>query len=372
MGPRVPIAPPQTRSATSTRIIGGGTVTIPPGKTAQQTITERHTTTATATPYKEPLIECFGEMVLVRVVTEITGQCTITTTTETVPDDPGDSPIPDEVSTETIPYQSDHSVGLAFNCTRFLWFEPRESDAFPPNLVHIFPLSSFLPAQTRTNLIKTWENPMQGRDDLVYTLHDDKRPDFSGQGNTIQSSGKYNWFFTLMPSPVDDWQSNTTVNINITCGCRYHAPLTFTFSLSLGRDMVLVSDVNGNANPVDILACYNRVPDYDLQVPKQDPRVSLNFSPSARGGKITFSNADSDIVDRLTQTEYVLVTWKESSKTRGAWCKIVFLDKDELSTIRKPTIVVIGDLPKTSVSDMQVYIANGILYHKRLKNVPFK
>jgi type II secretory pathway pseudopilin PulG len=367
-GPRQAIPSPQTRTVPSTpKPFPSETITTSLGKPAQRTITERHTTRATATPYKEAFIESFGEMVLVRIVIVVTGECIIETTTEIVPDDPNDPRIPPQTSTEHFPFRNEYSTRLyAFNCTRFLWFEPRGSDAFPPNLVHIFPLSSFQPVQARQELIKKWEEPMRGHDDLVYSTYDHKRPDFAGQNDKVQSSGKYNWFFTLMPSPADDWHRSTNVRIHSTCGCRYKESIEFSLSIPLGRDMVLVSDVNGIVTPVDILACYNRVPDYDRQV----SIPSGNFTPSSRGGTITFSNVGADIVDRLTQTKYVFVSWKESSKTRGAWCKIVFLDKDVLSN-RNPQIVVTGNLQNVG-ENIRVYIPNGVLYHKRLRSVQFK
>ena len=353
-GPLEQIAPPQTQSRSE--VIFSDTVTIPDG---EQTTTETITHTVTATPCKQAQIECFGEMVLIRFVVNVTGACVTTRTVRTVPPQPTDG----SAEIDRIPLYNEIPRGLAFNCTRFIWFEPRENEAFPPNLVHIFPLSQFQPDQSRKNLINKWEEPMRGKDDLLYTTYDDKRPDFTGQGDKILSSGKYNWFFTLIPSPVDDWRRNTTLRISTSCACGGHS-FAFRFTIPLGRDMVLVDDVNSIAANVDLLACHNRVPDYDRQV--EIP--SGNFSPSSRGGQITFSNADSDIVDRLTQTKYVLVTWKESRRTRGAWCKIVFLDKDESSNPRNPKIVVFGDLPNIA-NDMHVYITNGVLYHKRLENV---
>jgi hypothetical protein len=170
---------------------------------------------------------------------------------------------------------------------------------------------------------------------------------------------------------------------------------------------------------VDALACYNRVQDYDeqvIEVPLSD------FSPSPSGGTLTFSNPSAppaEILDRFSEAKYVLASWWErrprsitfsgsrtvtisatvdiitrsrtisatSTRTVGieldflesAWSKIVFVDKDERSSPRKPKLVVTGDVsnltdPNTVVDRrVWVYIPNGILYHKRLEDrVPIR
>jgi hypothetical protein len=164
---------------------------------------------------------------------------------------------------------------------------------------------------------------MRGQDDLVYTSYSDKRPDFANQGGKIQSSGKYTWFFTFLPT------SNADKKVD-----------------------------------VDVLACYNRVPDDDIQ-------AKCELSASKGGGILTFSDvtySHATYSERLEDTKCVFVTWETTEGTGesdGAWGKIVFLDK----TSSKPQVVVVGrHLPET-VSDVQVYIPSGVLYHKRVKNI---
>jgi len=190
----------------------------------------------------------------------------------------------------------------------FTWVEPHENQNLTEP-THIF-----------RYVKKDWQEIMRGQDDLVYTTYSDKRPDFAGQGNKIQSSGNYTWFFTSRK----------------------------------------VKDKDTAA--VDVLACYNRVPSDDQQV----PILQNDFSPSFGGG--TFTLPDASYTERFTQTKYVFVTWnKTGSGLDGAWCKIVFLDK------LTQKIVVTGDLEGIDNNDdIQVYIPSGVLYHKRLADVPVK
>jgi len=161
---------------------------------------------------------------------------------------------------------------------------------------------------------------MRGQDDLKYTTYSDKRPDFAGQENKIQSSGNYTWFFTFRPR-----QGASKVD-------------------------------------ADVLACHNRVVEDDRQVPPAD------FQPSSTGGTFTL---DSGLVELLTQTKYVFVTWENTNEEGkpvidGTWCKIVFLDK---SNPARPRIVVTGDLQGIG-NGIRVYFPSGVLYHKRLEDVP--
>ena len=216
------------------------------------------------------------------------------------------------------------------NCTKFLWIEPQVMSD-PPE--HIFCIgATFKPPDKSGNPTNNWTEWMTGQDDILFTYHSNKRPDLAGQpGDRIQGSGKYTWFFTYLPQPSDDNGSLDAV--------------------PLGN---LVSPVT-----VDILACHNRVPTDDVQVP------DVEFISSSGGGRFTFP--DTEHLELLTQTKYVFVTWEDASILKGAWCKIVFLDKDERS--RKPKIVVTGSLPDVPGNGMYVYIPSGVLYHKRLEGV---
>jgi type II secretory pathway pseudopilin PulG len=205
--------------------------------------------------------------------------------------------------------------------TKFVWFEPRDMDP-AGGAVQIDDASAHIVYVS----VKDWQEIMRGQDDLDYTMHPDRRPDLSKQGGNIRSSGKYSWFFTFLPLPLTSSEKSV---------------------------------------PVDVLACYNRVPSDDQQ------EVNAIFTRSRRGGTFTFLNAEH--LELLTQTKYVFVTWEEEagSLEGGAWCKIVFLDKESSA----PKIIVTSDGDLSGLSDgddTQVYIPSGVLYHKRIGNVPIR
>lgn len=207
-----------------------------------------------------------------------------------------------------------------FNCTKFIWVEPWGMQD-PP--YHIFCINSFVPADR-------WDEVMRGQDDLDTVIYDDKRPElkFNKEGKPL-SYGKYTWFFTYLPTTNDS-----------------------------SKNAVSLANVDSPV-AVDVLACYNRVPSDDRQVQPN------GFLPSQDGG--TFSFPNTALVELLTQTKYVLVTWGTPTQVEGgAWCKIVFLDKST------PRIVVTGNLGAISgnITNIQIYIPSGVLYHKRLENVP--
>ena len=205
------------------------------------------------------------------------------------------------------------------NCTRFIWYEPAE--VYDPEF-HVFCVSTFITA-------KKWDEVMRGQDDLDYTASTGKRPElkFNNDG-TPQSLGKYTWFFTYLPTTSENPKSAVPL-------ANVDSPVA-----------------------IDVLACYNRVASDDRQV---QPSA---FVPSQGGGTFTFPDAAH--LELLTQTKYVFVTWGTLTQVEGgAWCKIVFLDKSN------PKVAVTGNLDAIS-GDIQVYIPSGVLYHKRLENVPIK
>ena len=208
---------------------------------------------------------------------------------------------------------------IGLNCTKFIWVEPW---AMPDPANHIFCINSFAPADK-------WDDVMRGQDDLVYVTHDGKRPvlKFNEKGKPI-SSGKYSWFFTYLPT-TDETE----------------------------KDKVPLDKVDQTVT-VDVLACYNRVPSDDRQVP------SGAFAPSISGGAFTLPPEVSEL---LTQTKYVFVTWGETQAEGGAWCRIVFVDRSTPST---PRIIVTGNLDSIS-NNIQVYIPSGVLYHKQ-RGVPIR
>ncbi|MDR0328968.1 MAG: hypothetical protein LBI05_11800 [Planctomycetaceae bacterium] len=188
--------------------------------------------------------------------------------------------------------------------SKFVWFEPHDHTIVPSHMTY--------------DIQKIWQDIMRGQDDLVYTTYGDKRPDFAGQNNKIQSSGKYTWFFTYLPPE------------------------------------------NTDKVDVDVLACYNRVPNSDVQ-------VKCSFSPSNRGGTLT--GFDAKDVERLTETKYVFVSWGQENGAveGGAWCRIVFLDKASSN----PKAIVVGNL-QTADKNVHVYIPSGVMYCKQVKNVTMK
>ena len=325
------------------------------------------------------------------------------------------------------------------DATKLTWFEPRDPLAPPKHIFHV--------------LAPQWLEIMRGQDDLVYTLHDNKRPGFTGQGDKIQSTGKYTWFFTYLPQITDESLTDEFLKralLEIITEHPSFAKLLQDFSNYLRGELQDIINNNPGATPaelqaivtgnrvrwmgelrdavddslasrsdlsgeqlklallkkmhkipplLDVLACYNRVPVEDVQVQPS------NFASSNEGGTFTFSNPAC--LSQLVQTKYVFVTWelqrvKNPVKTirctvpasasaqtgglsvtisvnvtytsetfeldvadvDGAWCKIVFLDKGEASTPHQPRIFVKGELP-TDLKNPQVYIPNGVLYHKR-------
>jgi len=294
---------------------------------------------------------------------------------------------------------------LALNCTRFLWFEPREAEL--RTFSHVFPLATFEPADSRKEFIKNnkWVERMRGRDDLLFTLDDKERPVFTGQYVDMPSSGKYTWFFTFQPQPPSPWSGERirrtdrfgrsfSINfgtmrwdLNWSSTVQPNAPpdwttpdpsngtLTETSTTTLRfsdwggtRAVVAISRINRFAG-MDILACHNRFSEDDVHV--VIPSDGDRFTPSLSGGRITFP--DDTHLELLTQTKYVFVTWGTNTAAHGGdWYKIVFLDKDERSASREPSIVVTGNAPLPTSNDIHVYIPSGVLYRKQVQNIPIR
>jgi type II secretory pathway pseudopilin PulG len=193
---------------------------------------------------------------------------------------------------------------IAADDTKFIWFEPNKTPvADSPITVVADP---------------KWREIMRGQDDLDYKRYSGKDPDFADEPKQMMSTGSYTWFFTFLPPPDEE---KTTV--------------------------------------VDVLACYRRVSDDDVQA------ADCAFVPSNGGGMFMFP--DATYLERLTETKYVFATWTAGtpSKLSGAWCKIVFVDK---SNSASPRAIVTGNLPKDK-DVLHVYIPSGVLYHKRIENV---
>ena len=307
------------------------------------------------------------------------------TVTEIVRESPADPPYDVEYK---IMYERTSNV-ILLNGTKFLWVEP---SATKDPAHHIFCIGSTFES--------AWMELMRGQDDLVYTTYEDKRPDFKGEKDKIQSSGKYTWFFTFLPNSmrIADpasvprnvevvLETNPTIpRSNIppfppiilggwipVTSVAYTTPLmkewdseppTSVQPKDLAYPTIAryyFANVVSPTVPVDVLACYNRVASDDRQ-------VECQFTPSLGGGTLT-SPFLAEHLELLSQTKYVFVTWGPPEQVAGgAWCKIVFLDK---SNPANPTMIVTGEL-SDAPGDVQVYVPSGVLYHKRVGNVEMR
>jgi len=270
--------------------------------------------------------------------------------------------------------------GVALNFTRFIWFDSRESDL--SDLSHVFPISSFEPVPQRRNLISRWAEPMRGQDDLLYTIGSNRRPEFAN--NNVLSSGKYTWFFTYSPQP-GTWNGRIHPPSRLAwCDCG-SGTIRQSVSILVGdyptHDFVLLENLNPTAT-ADVLACHNRVhgDDVQIQIPPGNFTRSLGGATITLPGIVTFGGRQVDVVERLTQTNYVFVTWNtpqrwgsQSPIANGAWCKIVFLDRSNLASPR----IVVTDAenrlpPNANNNNMQVYIPSGVLFHKQTEGVSIR
>jgi type II secretory pathway pseudopilin PulG len=337
--------------------------------------------TITVVPYHHTLIDSYGNTVLTRIDIHVSAPITIDVSERVEwkrwqgnldisrnPDTQGDD------TYNYTPYSRNYTDIIqhyALNCTRFICFDPRA--ATMPNVSHIFPLPTFLPANGRKALVARWENTFRGRDDLDYTADDGDRPKF--KDDKPISAGKYSWFFTFLPQPNEGWMNSVSSNIEISsrsvdvrlrhAGVDIVVPVhdrNITVSMPQRMDMVHERFVQRTA-VADILACYNRVPDDDRQI----PIPNADFSASLGGGTFTFPDASH--LELLTQTKYVFVTWETAQGLKGEWCKIVFVDKSNSAI---PKVIVTGNLSDVDDNDIQVYIPSGVLYHKRVEDVPIK
>ena len=344
------------------------------------------------------------------------------------------------------------------DCTKLVWFEPYK-------VPHDHDYIAFIQRSG-------WEERMRGRDDLVFTAHRDRRPDFTGQDDRIESSGKYTWFFTYKPEVdwtkylqqqleqnddliaeldsiveaalpedpaadpfdsdaledlLDDLRTEIEDALVLPTEETEDALDSMRGQLTANWQTIDTTDSDAPLGPVtvDVLAGHSRVPTDDVlaghsRVPADDDDVSANdilITRSFSGGRIEFNNADFP-TERLSETKYVLVTWKQKrdiplnnvsvrvdgipileedemwdglrkeareirvsadaslapikiDEPRSAWYRIVFVDSSDITV---QGIVVQGDFPlpdggDADVSEIQVYVPNGVLYHKRVVGV---
>jgi type II secretory pathway pseudopilin PulG len=212
------------------------------------------------------------------------------------------------------------------NCSKILWIEPYK---MTDPAEHIFRIGALFSPQDGTDNWKEW---MRGQDDLGYKIDETtNRPAVKKVNNGIieyldlKSTGRYTWFFTYQPKATES---------------NYISGLTDKYEATVG---------------VDILGCYNRIPGDDQQVEVTD------FTPTLNGGVLTLKD---DKAEELSQTKYILVTW-DGTPPGSAWCKVLFA--------KEKNVMVTGALANfDSATNRQVYITNGVLYHKQVQGVKIK
>lgn len=203
---------------------------------------------------------------------------------------------------------------------------------------------------------KRWRNLMTGPDDLQFTYHKDKRPDFSDTREKVMSSGRFTWFFTFSPKK----------NLS-----SYDSP----GNLRDKRD-IPYSDIAGNSVDVDLLACYNRIPGTERSVTID----TNNSSSTVSGGKIRLRAGSAAALD-LSTAKYIFVTWQSSDYGNasiedwfeGAWCKVVNASEPEVDTgnndYYRDVIVTASDLPSAyhTNSSPKALIIDGVQLHLKAR-----
>ena len=222
--------------------------------------------------------------------------------------------------------------------------------------------------------IGIWQELMRGQDDLLYTVHADRRTEFVD--NRPTSSGNYTWFFMFRPEStavVGGWTG--------------------------------VGGMKDTA-VVDVLGCYNRVPGEARTVFARHvrPGAGTDFNRTLTGANITFRSPDRESLD-ISQTKYIFVSWAvwgggtTMRYADGAWCQIVSAGSIEeertsvalpessgagnpVPTTYKRTIFVVNTFPSDSVLFpasgsvnavcLRGLIVPGVLYHKQIPDVPIK
>ena len=222
-----------------------------------------------------------------------------------------------------------------------------------------------------------WQELMRDKDDLLYTLHEDRRTEFVG--NRPISSGNYTWFFMFRPEPVSTASPIT-------------APWWFE-----ERDVE-------QRTVVDVLGCYNRVPGeartvFARYISPSD--LTDDFVPTLTGASITFRAPDRESLD-ISQTKYIFVSWVASwdsgppirmNYADGVWCRIVNAgpieeetdlnksivalpeDNTNIDTVYRRTLFVLNSIMLPSTTHpvaLRGLIVPGVLYHKRIEGVPIK
>jgi type II secretory pathway pseudopilin PulG len=181
---------------------------------------------------------------------------------------------------------------------------------------------------------------MTGQDDLVYSRYpEDRRPDFIGQNNKVQSSGQYTWFFTYKP--------------NYTC--------TDIVNHTHGNEAVPFGELN-SVTVVDLIGCYNRV-----QGAEQVISIAAgNITPTLNGLQVELPSMPTDV--DMKKIKYVFLSWGISPNIQGGWYKLV----NVLNTTSTTPSLVLTGAGYTLGNSLEILFIEGTIYHKRLDNVNIK
>lgn len=235
-----------------------------------------------------------------------------------------------------------------FDCRRFYMIDPFNTSQSDP-FNSIAPVC-FYKLGYNLDYREIWQEIMTGQDDLVYTLHDDKRTDFSGQGGTVASSGRYTWFMTFAPPNAN----NTTTDIRA--------------GSTGGNGRTNVSELIQTVN-VDLLGCYNRTPG-DGASEREVEIVAASYTKTLNGAQITLQADQAEKLD-LSKTKYIFVLWdagatNDKFQFAGVWCKIAYAPKtaDTVGGNFQKTIVVSGALPSSMHATSKAIIIDGVFFHK--------
>lgn len=224
------------------------------------------------------------------------------------------------------------------NCRQILMVDPLDTTG-DADFNHIYRIGANF-----TN-VDLWRERMRGRDDLEYSTHESARTTFSGANNRALSSGKYTWFFTFRPKPVPGYSGNLN---------------------SVPYD-------NLDLVNVDLLGCYNRAPG----APGEERSVAVvDVVKYQRGVRLKIRSGNTRDLD-ISKIKYVFVTWATGLDSHdGVWCKIVNASDITSNGAHYERTVFLFDpnqqLSSANLSGARVLLVDGVLYHKRVDNVPLR
>jgi hypothetical protein len=224
------------------------------------------------------------------------------------------------------------------DCSRYFMVDPFDNAGTSDPSSHIYKVGVHFDNHS------LFRDRMTGQDDLVYTIHSDKRTDFSGQNNKILSSGQYTWFFMFRPEVKSSY---TPVDPN-------------------WLTRVPWSEIEETAD-VDILGCYNRVPGSD----KEQAVLIIDPPPILYYGSSISVNIPSGDYDLKNTTKYVFLSWSDipNNRANGGWYKVINVIESTSSTY-SVFLTFHGTTPPTIGTDnLQMLIIPGVMYHKRVPNV---